>query len=86
MITKQAKLVEMLMKTGADPSLLDQEGRTALHLATHIGDEAILRMILGLLGERHAHLINSADFSGETYTWYCLAGFIEMVLKVASHM
>ncbi len=86
MITKQAKLVEMLMKTGADPSLLDQEGRTALHLAAHTGDEAILRMILGLLGERHAHLINSADFSGETCTWYCLAVFIEIVLKVASHM
>lgn len=86
MITKQAKLVEMLMKTGADPSLLDQEGRTALHLAAHTGDEAILRMILGLLGERHAHLINSADFSGETYTWYCLAVFTEMVLKVAAHV
>uniref|UniRef100_A0A673GL85 Nuclear factor NF-kappa-B p100 subunit-like n=1 Tax=Sinocyclocheilus rhinocerous TaxID=307959 RepID=A0A673GL85_9TELE len=64
-ITKQAKLVEMLMKTGADPSLQDQEGRTALHLAAHTGDEAILRVILGLLGERHAHLINSADFSGQ---------------------
>ncbi|XP_059422514.1 nuclear factor NF-kappa-B p100 subunit-like isoform X2 [Carassius carassius] len=64
-ITKQARLVEMLMKTGADPSLLDQEGRTALHLAAHTGDEAVLRVILGLLGERHAHLINSADFSGQ---------------------
>ncbi|XP_052469119.1 nuclear factor NF-kappa-B p100 subunit [Carassius gibelio] len=64
-ITKQPKLVEMLMKTGADPSLLDREGRTALHLAAHTGDETILRLILGLLGERSAHLINSADFSGQ---------------------
>uniref|UniRef100_A0A8C2KTL6 Nuclear factor of kappa light polypeptide gene enhancer in B-cells 2 (p49/p100) n=1 Tax=Cyprinus carpio TaxID=7962 RepID=A0A8C2KTL6_CYPCA len=64
-ITKQPRLVEMLMKTGADPSLLDREGRTALHLAAHIGDETILRLILGLLGERYAHLINSADFSGQ---------------------
>uniref|UniRef100_A0A671TDZ4 Nuclear factor NF-kappa-B p100 subunit-like n=1 Tax=Sinocyclocheilus anshuiensis TaxID=1608454 RepID=A0A671TDZ4_9TELE len=64
-ITKQPKLVEMLMKTGADPSLLDREGRTALHLAAHTGDETILRLILGLLGERYAHLINCADFSGQ---------------------
>ncbi|KAL1263066.1 hypothetical protein QQF64_005805 [Cirrhinus molitorella] len=64
-ITKQPKLVEMLIKTGADPSLLDHEGRTALHLAAHTGDEAILRLILGMLRERHAHLINTADFSGQ---------------------
>ncbi|XP_067277931.1 nuclear factor NF-kappa-B p100 subunit isoform X1 [Pseudorasbora parva] len=64
-ITKQPKLVEMLMRTGADPSLLDREGRTALHLAAHTGDEAVLRMVLGLLGERYVHLINSADFSGQ---------------------
>ncbi|XP_056113190.1 nuclear factor NF-kappa-B p100 subunit [Rhinichthys klamathensis goyatoka] len=64
-ITKQPKLVEMLMRTGADPSLLDREGRTALHLAAHTGDEAVLRVVLGLLGERYVHLINSADFSGQ---------------------
>lgn len=83
-ITKQPKLVEMLMKTGADPSLLDHEGRTALHLAAHTGDEATLRLILGMLGERHAHLINSADFSGERYTCHCLTIFTQMALKVAS--
>lgn len=64
-ITKQPKLVEMLMKSGADPSLLDREGRTALHLAAHTGDDAILRLVLGLLGEHHSHLINSADFTGQ---------------------
>ncbi|KAK9964560.1 hypothetical protein ABG768_005724 [Culter alburnus] len=64
-ITKQPKLVEVLMRTGADPSLQDREGRTALHLAAHTGDEAVLRVVLSLLGERYAHLINSADFSGQ---------------------
>lgn len=53
------------MRTGADPSLLDRDGRTALHLAAHTGDETILRVVLGMLGERYAHLVNCADFSGE---------------------
>uniref|UniRef100_A0A8C1BA48 Nuclear factor of kappa light polypeptide gene enhancer in B-cells 2 (p49/p100) n=1 Tax=Cyprinus carpio carpio TaxID=630221 RepID=A0A8C1BA48_CYPCA len=72
-ITKQPRLVEMLMKTGADPSLLDREGRTALHLAAHIGDETILRLILGLLGERYAHLINSVAFGILQHTVFHLA-------------
>lgn len=53
------------MRTGADPSLLDRDGRTALHLAAHTGDETILRVVLGMLGERYPHLVNCADFSGE---------------------
>lgn len=64
-ITKQPKLVEILMRTGADPSLLDRDGRTALHLAAHTGDETILRVVLGMLGESYAHLVNCSDFSGQ---------------------
>lgn len=71
------------MRTGADPSLQDREGRTALHLAAHTGDEAVLRVVLSLLGERYVHLINSADFSGESYTCHCHLVFIEVVPKVA---
>ncbi|KAA0717893.1 NF-kappa-B p100 subunit DNA-binding factor KBF2 [Triplophysa tibetana] len=64
-ITKQPKLVEILMRIGADPSLLDRDGRTALHLAAHTGDETILRVVLGMLGERNDNLVNCADFSGQ---------------------
>lgn len=63
-ITKQLKLVELLLRVGADPSLPDRDGRTAVHLAAHIGDENVLKVLLGMMGERHTHLVNTADFSG----------------------
>ncbi|XP_066534793.1 nuclear factor NF-kappa-B p100 subunit isoform X2 [Hoplias malabaricus] len=63
-ITKQLKLVELLLRVGADPSLLDRDGRTAVHLAAYTGDETMLRVLLGMLGEHLAHLVNTADFSG----------------------
>lgn len=63
-ITKQTRLVEHLMRMGADPTLRDQEGRTAVHLAAHAGDETMLKMLLGMLGERQTDLLNTADFSG----------------------
>ncbi|XP_062375201.1 nuclear factor NF-kappa-B p100 subunit isoform X2 [Sardina pilchardus] len=63
-ITRQLKVVEVLMRVGADPSLLDRDGRTVVHLAAHAGDEVTLRLLLSHLGERHAHLVNTADFSG----------------------
>lgn len=63
-ITRQLKVIEALMKFGADPTLLDRDGHTIVHLAAHAGDEDTLRLVLALLGERHAHLVNTADFSG----------------------
>ncbi|XP_062851620.1 nuclear factor NF-kappa-B p100 subunit isoform X2 [Trichomycterus rosablanca] len=63
-ITKQPRLLEALLKVGADPSLLDQDGRSAVHLAAHTGDETVLKILLSMLGERHLHLLNTADFSG----------------------
>ncbi|KAL2082947.1 hypothetical protein ACEWY4_020720 [Coilia grayii] len=63
-ITRQLRVVEVLMRLGADPSLLDHDGRTVVHLAAHAGDELTLRLLLTHLGERHAHLVNTADFTG----------------------
>ncbi|KAM9476774.1 nuclear factor NF-kappa-B p100 subunit isoform 1-T1 [Clarias gariepinus] len=63
-ITQQPKLMEILLRAGADPTLLDRDGRTAVHLAAHAGDETILRGLLNMLGDRHSHLLNTADFSG----------------------
>lgn len=66
MITRQVKVVEVLLRAGADPSLLDKDGRTPLHLAALAGDNSMLRLLLAHLRERHAHLINTPDYHGET--------------------
>ncbi|XP_049927233.1 nuclear factor NF-kappa-B p100 subunit isoform X1 [Epinephelus moara] len=63
-ITRQVKVVEVLLRAGADPSLLDKDGRSPLHLAALAGDNATLRPLLAHLGERHAHLVNTPDFHG----------------------
>uniref|UniRef100_A0AAX7U404 RHD domain-containing protein n=1 Tax=Astatotilapia calliptera TaxID=8154 RepID=A0AAX7U404_ASTCA len=63
-ITRQVKVVEVLLKAGADPSLVDKDGRTPLHLAALAGDHNILRFLLAHLGECHAHLVNMPDFHG----------------------
>lgn len=64
-ITRQVKVVEVLLRAGADPSLVDKDGRSPLHLAALAGDNATLRPLLAHLGERHAHLVNTPDYHGE---------------------
>ncbi|XP_035982084.1 nuclear factor NF-kappa-B p100 subunit isoform X4 [Fundulus heteroclitus] len=63
-ITRQLKVTEALLRAGADPSLVDKDGRSPLHLAALTGDTAALRLLLTHLGERHAHLVNMSDYHG----------------------
>jgi len=63
-ISSQGRVVEGLLRAGADPSLVDLNGRSPLHLAAMSADEALLRPLLAHLGERHAHLVNTADYHG----------------------
>lgn len=64
-ITRQVKVVEMLLRAGVDPSLLDKDGRSPIHLASLAGDSATLRLLLTHLGESHTHVVNSPDYHGE---------------------
>lgn len=65
-ITRQVKVVEMLLRAGVDSSLLDKDGRSPVHLASLAGDSAVLRLLLAHLGESHAHIVNSPDYHGES--------------------
>uniref|UniRef100_A0A3B3SLE4 Nuclear factor of kappa light polypeptide gene enhancer in B-cells 2 (p49/p100) n=1 Tax=Paramormyrops kingsleyae TaxID=1676925 RepID=A0A3B3SLE4_9TELE len=63
-ITKQHKVLDCLLKAGADPTLVDRDGRSVLHLAADIGDEFVLRVLLTHLKENYSHLFNTADYHG----------------------
>ncbi|XP_054654585.1 nuclear factor NF-kappa-B p100 subunit isoform X2 [Dunckerocampus dactyliophorus] len=63
-ITHQAKVAETLLRAGADPTRLDKDGRSPLHLAALAGDSATLRPLLAHLGEGHAHLLTLPDYHG----------------------
>ncbi|XP_037554092.1 nuclear factor NF-kappa-B p100 subunit [Nematolebias whitei] len=63
-ITRQPKVAELLLRAGADPSLVDKDGRSPVHLATLSGDTEMLRLLLTHLGECHAHLVNTPDYHG----------------------
>lgn len=62
--SRQVKVVDLLLRAGADPSLLDRDGRSAVHLAALSGDSSVLRVVLGQLREEHAHLVNTFDYQG----------------------
>lgn len=64
-ITKQAKVLEVLLRAGADPTLVDKDGRSPLHLAALAGDTSMLRLLLAHLGEHYSHLVNMPDYHGE---------------------
>uniref|UniRef100_A0A3P9L527 Nuclear factor of kappa light polypeptide gene enhancer in B-cells 2 (p49/p100) n=1 Tax=Oryzias latipes TaxID=8090 RepID=A0A3P9L527_ORYLA len=61
-ITRQPKVVEALLRAGADSTLPDKDGRSPLHLAALAGDSSLLRLLLSHMGERHSHLVNTPDY------------------------
>ncbi|MFT7805948.1 nuclear factor NF-kappa-B p100 subunit-like isoform X2 [Arapaima gigas] len=63
-ITKQHSVLDFLLKAGADPTLLDRDGRSVLHLAADVGDEVLLHILLRHLGECNTHLVNMSDYNG----------------------
>uniref|UniRef100_A0A8C7L8A3 Nuclear factor of kappa light polypeptide gene enhancer in B-cells 2 (p49/p100) n=1 Tax=Oncorhynchus kisutch TaxID=8019 RepID=A0A8C7L8A3_ONCKI len=77
-ITRQVKVVDVLLRAGADPTLLDRDGRNALHLAALAGDDVTLRVLLGHLGERLHPLHLAVSKGGER----CLRLLVEGGAKI----
>ncbi|XP_053306905.1 nuclear factor NF-kappa-B p100 subunit isoform X2 [Spea bombifrons] len=63
-ITQQYTIVDALMKTGADPTILDRYGNSLLHLAVQAGDDTMLKLLLNYSSVSHTNLLESPDYHG----------------------
>ncbi|KAL2304891.1 hypothetical protein Nmel_006846 [Mimus melanotis] len=82
-ITKQAKVVEDLLKAGADVSLLDRHGNSVLHLAATEGDDKILNLLLR--HEKVSPMVNLPNGEGDGWVLFCVGlSAIHMVVMANS--
>ncbi|KAM4702597.1 nuclear factor NF-kappa-B p100 subunit [Rhinophrynus dorsalis] len=63
-ITKQHRVVAILLKAGADPTILDRYGNSVLHLAVQAGDEVMLSVLLSHPSVDRTGLLNMPDYHG----------------------
>ncbi|XP_044276115.1 nuclear factor NF-kappa-B p100 subunit isoform X1 [Varanus komodoensis] len=63
-ITRQPRVAAFLLQAGADPTLLDRYGNSALHLALQLDDEEMLRTLLCHLGSHTRRLLETPNFLG----------------------
>ncbi|XP_063817469.1 nuclear factor NF-kappa-B p100 subunit isoform X2 [Pseudophryne corroboree] len=63
-ITKQYQAVAILLRAGADPTILDRYGNSVLHLAVQGGDDRMLQVILEHPYAGCRNLLNVPDYHG----------------------
>ncbi|XP_040291263.1 nuclear factor NF-kappa-B p100 subunit [Bufo bufo] len=63
-ITKQYQTVSILLKAGADPTILDRYGNSVLHLAVQAGDVEMLQVLLENTFSGYKYLLNMPDYNG----------------------
>ncbi|XP_051837258.1 nuclear factor NF-kappa-B p100 subunit [Antechinus flavipes] len=63
-ITGQSRVVSFLLNMGADPTLLDRHGDSALHLALRAGNPGLLQALLGHAGPALPQLLLMPDYEG----------------------
>lgn len=66
-ITGQTRVVSFLLQVGADPTLLDRHGDSAVHLALRAGAEALGLLQALLHSGAHAvpQILHMPDFAGK---------------------
>ncbi|KAM3913714.1 nuclear factor NF-kappa-B p100 subunit isoform 2-T2 [Leptodactylus fuscus] len=63
-ITKQYQTVCLLLRAGADPTILDRYGNSVLHLAVQTGDVKMLEVLLEYTYPKYQNLLNMPDYNG----------------------
>uniref|UniRef100_A0A7N4P2S3 Nuclear factor kappa B subunit 2 n=1 Tax=Sarcophilus harrisii TaxID=9305 RepID=A0A7N4P2S3_SARHA len=63
-ITGQSRVVSFLLNMGADPTLLDRHGDSALHLALRAGNPGLLQALLCHAGPALPQLLLMPDYEG----------------------
>ncbi|KAM4030765.1 nuclear factor NF-kappa-B p100 subunit isoform 2-T2 [Anomaloglossus baeobatrachus] len=63
-ITKQYQTVNILLKAGTDPTILDGYGNSVLHLAVQAGDVKMLQVLLENTFSKYKNLLNMPDYNG----------------------
>ncbi|XP_069609385.1 nuclear factor NF-kappa-B p100 subunit [Ranitomeya imitator] len=63
-ITKQHQTVNILLKAGADSTILDGYGNSVLHLAVQAGDVKMLQVLLENTFSGYKNLLNMPDYNG----------------------
>ncbi|PIO35776.1 Nuclear factor NF-kappa-B p100 subunit [Aquarana catesbeiana] len=63
-ITKQYQMVALLIRAGADPTILDRFGNSVLHLAVQAGDDKMLQVLLDHQFSGYKNLLNMPDYHG----------------------
>ncbi len=81
---KRSSMVKWLLENGADPTLADAEGATALHIASRLGTRGIARSLTKAGG---LALFDLQDNSGRTPRDYdfCYEGTATNFLKIFGH-
>lgn len=79
-ITKQYQMVALLIRAGADPTILDRFGNSVLHLAVQAGDDKMLQVLLDHQFSGYKNLLNMPDYHGKDHRHY--KGGSKVVVKL----
>ncbi|XP_053547928.1 nuclear factor NF-kappa-B p100 subunit isoform X2 [Bombina bombina] len=81
-ITQQYSVVTLLLRAGADPTILDRYGNSVFHLAVQARDEKMLNVLLTHMSTAHRNLLNMPDYHGLFPVHWAVKGKNEKCIEV----